>query len=66
MHVWDCVCRYLLGFGTVTQYLGYSALSDFFPTMAMRPNPHCDNQHCRQRQKEYQVSGTLPQPQVEG
>ena len=52
----DAPLRFLLGFGTVTQYVGYSALTDFFPTMTMRPNPHCQNSHCRQRQLEAQVS----------
>ena len=51
--------RYLLGFGTVTQYVGYSALTDFFPTMTMRPNPHCQNSHCRHRQQAAHVSVTV-------
>jgi len=45
--------KYLLQFGTVTHYLGYSALQDFFPTMSMKPNPNCDDYHCRERQKEF-------------
>ena len=49
--------RYLLGFGTVTHYLGYSALNDFFPSMTLRPNLQCENKHCRDRQQEYQVCG---------
>lgn len=48
--------RYLLGFGTVSQYVGYNALNDFFPSLNMKPNPQCDNNHCCLRQKEYQVS----------
>jgi ubiquitin-like modifier-activating enzyme 5 len=45
--------KHLLGFGTVTSYLGYNALLDFFPTMRLQPNPGCDEYHCRARQKEF-------------
>ncbi|XP_060807390.1 ubiquitin-like modifier-activating enzyme 5 [Amyelois transitella] len=45
--------KYLLGFGTVTHYLGYSALADYFPTMSLKPNPQCDDSHCRLRQEEF-------------
>ncbi|CAL8312609.1 unnamed protein product [Merluccius merluccius] len=48
------VLKYLLKFGTVSHYLGYNAMLDFFPTMSMRPNPHCDHAHCRRQQEEYQ------------
>ncbi|XP_069673993.1 ubiquitin-like modifier-activating enzyme 5 [Periplaneta americana] len=44
--------KYLLGFGQVSYYLGYSALTDFFPTMHLRPNSACDDSFCRQRQAE--------------
>lgn len=44
--------KHLLQFGDVTNYLGYSALTDFFPTMNLKPNPNCDDAHCRLRQKE--------------
>ncbi|XP_068627060.1 ubiquitin-like modifier-activating enzyme 5 [Battus philenor] len=44
--------KYLLGFGTVTHYLGYSALTDFFPTMALKPNPQCSDRVCVERQVE--------------
>lgn len=43
----------LLKFGEVSWYLGYSALTDYFPKMKLRPNPTCDDSHCVQRQKEY-------------
>ncbi|KAG7264562.1 hypothetical protein CRUP_019970 [Coryphaenoides rupestris] len=49
------VLKYLLKFGTVSHYLGYNAMKDFFPSMAMKPNPHCDHAHCRRQQLEYQV-----------
>ncbi|CAH1153547.1 unnamed protein product [Phaedon cochleariae] len=45
--------KYLLQFGQVTHYLGYSALTDFFPTMGLKPNPNCEDSHCRLRQKEF-------------
>ncbi|CAM4721670.1 hypothetical protein PO909_016925 [Leuciscus waleckii] len=47
------VLKYLLGFGTVSYYLGYNAMQDFFPSMAMKANPQCDNAHCRRQQEEY-------------
>ncbi len=45
--------KYLLKFGSVTHYLGYNALEDFFPTMSMKPNPNCDDSFCVKRQKEF-------------
>nr|XP_034834985.1 ubiquitin-like modifier-activating enzyme 5 [Maniola hyperantus] len=47
--------KYLLNFGNVSYYLGYSALTDFFPTMTLRPNPQCDDAYCRQRQMEFKA-----------
>jgi ubiquitin-like modifier-activating enzyme 5 len=47
------VLKYLLDFGTTSYYLGYSAMTDFFPTMIVRPNPSCTNKHCQIRQQEY-------------
>ncbi|XP_062926139.1 ubiquitin-like modifier-activating enzyme 5 isoform X2 [Mobula hypostoma] len=52
------VLKYLLGFGSVSYYLGYNAMQDFFPTMMMKPNPNCDDQICRLRQKEYKEKET--------
>lgn len=48
-----CLLRYLLGFGRVSQYVGYNAMDDFFPSMTMKPNPQCSNHHCRLRQEEH-------------
>ena len=45
--------RYLLHFGDVSDYLGYSAMTDFFPRMTMRPNSDCDEFYCRDRQKAF-------------
>lgn len=47
--------KYLLNFGTVTRYLGYSALKDFFPNYEMKPNPGCTNGQCCQSQGRYQA-----------
>merc|ERR1711936_197698 len=46
------VLKYLLHFGTVSNYLGYNAMDDFFPTMSMKPNPGCDEYHCVKRQNQ--------------
>lgn len=46
--------KYLLHFGKVSNYVGYNALEDFFPTQELLPNPQCDDRFCRQRQSEYQ------------
>jgi len=46
--------KYLLNFGTVSNFLGYDALGDFFPTYGMGPNPDCGSVQCKRRQKEYQ------------
>ncbi|XP_050314806.1 ubiquitin-like modifier-activating enzyme 5 [Anthonomus grandis grandis] len=45
--------KYLLQFGQVSNYLGYNALNDFFPTMNLKPNPNCDDRNCQKRQVEY-------------
>lgn len=45
--------KYLLNFGEVTNYLGYNALSDFFPKMTLLPNEQCDDRICLQRQIEF-------------
>ena len=57
--------RYLLGFGKVSEYVGYNAMSDYFPSMSMKPNPQCDSSHCRQRQAEYQAHLASLPPQEE-
>uniref|UniRef100_A0A182IPM8 Ubiquitin-like modifier-activating enzyme 5 n=1 Tax=Anopheles atroparvus TaxID=41427 RepID=A0A182IPM8_ANOAO len=45
--------KYLLHFGTVSDYLGYNAMIDFFPQMSLKPNPTCDDSFCVKRQQEY-------------
>jgi ubiquitin-like modifier-activating enzyme 5 len=47
--------KYLLGFGEVSYYLGYNAMTDYFPRYAMKPNAECDNKDCVKRQGEYKV-----------
>ncbi|GLT30827.1 hypothetical protein SLA2020_056110 [Shorea laevis] len=48
--------KFLLKFGHVSPYLGYSSLKDYFPTMEMKPNPQCSNAACLERQKEYIIA----------
>jgi len=43
--------KYLLEFGEVSHYLGYNALSDFFPKYEMKPNPTCSASWCCKQQK---------------
>lgn len=45
--------KYLLEFGSVSHYLGYNALEDFFPKYSMKPNPNCDDSFCVKQQKTY-------------
>jgi ubiquitin-like modifier-activating enzyme 5 len=45
--------KYLLEFGTVSEYVGYDALRDHFPSIIIRANPECTNTVCRRRQSEY-------------
>ena len=46
--------KYLLGFGKVTQYVGYDALNDHFPDAALLPNPECNSNPCRAAQAKHQ------------
>ena len=45
--------KLLLGFGQVSNYVGYNALLDYFPTMSLLPNESCPSVHCLKRQSEY-------------
>jgi len=47
------VLKYLLNFGDVSDYLGYNALQNYFPTYTMKPNPTCANSHCRKAFVDY-------------
>lgn len=42
--------KYLLGFGKVSDYLGYNALDDFFPRISLKPNPTCTDNWCMKQQ----------------
>ncbi|XP_025949840.2 ubiquitin-like modifier-activating enzyme 5 isoform X1 [Dromaius novaehollandiae] len=57
------VLKYLLNFGTVSYYLGYNAMQDFFPTMAMKPNPQCGDQNCRKQQENYKKKAAVQSKQ---
>ncbi|KAH8620794.1 putative ThiF family [Trypanosoma vivax] len=45
--------KYLLNFGTVSEYIGYDAMRDFFPSVKIKANPECRNATCVKRQQEY-------------
>jgi ubiquitin-like modifier-activating enzyme 5 len=53
--------KYLLKFGQVSHYLGYSALKDYFPTMEVKANVECSNPECLKRQREYRTHVTSPE-----
>lgn len=53
--------KYLLGFGEVSNYLGYNALIDFFPKMTLKPNESCTDAYCRQRQIEFRSKPKVAQ-----
>lgn len=55
------VLKHLLGFGQTSYYLGYNAMSNFFPTDVLRPNPECTNRACLERQAECVGEGWQPQ-----
>lgn len=40
------VLKFLLKFGEVSAYVGYNALSDFFPRDVLRPSPDCADPDC--------------------
>nr|CCC92807.1 unnamed protein product [Trypanosoma congolense IL3000] len=45
--------KYLLNFGTVSEYIGYDALRDYFPSVTIKANPDCRNATCVERQRQY-------------
>ncbi|KAG2443563.1 hypothetical protein HXX76_001915 [Chlamydomonas incerta] len=53
--------KYMLDFGTVSKYLGYNSLKDFFPTMEIKPSAACVNGLCRQRQAEDEARRNSPE-----
>jgi hypothetical protein len=61
----------MLGFGEVSPYLGYIALKDHFPHMALKPNPECTSYWCRKQQVAYakrraeELANAPPEPEPE-
>lgn len=47
--------KYLLHFGIVSEYVGYDAMRDHFPSVSIKPNSECRNATCVERQREYTV-----------
>ena len=43
----------MLGFGEVSDYLGYNAMLDFFPKSTLKPNPECSNNYCKKHQAAF-------------
>ncbi|XP_078282611.1 ubiquitin-like modifier-activating enzyme 5 isoform X2 [Rhinoraja longicauda] len=58
------VLKYLLGFGSVSYYLGYNAMQDYFPTMKLKPNTQCDDRGCLLQQEQYKKK-EAEQPKTE-
>ncbi|XP_063701148.1 ubiquitin-like modifier-activating enzyme 5 [Culicoides brevitarsis] len=56
--------KYLLGFGEVSDYLGYNALNDFFPKMSLKPNPQCEDRQCVLRQQEFAAKPKVVKEEV--
>lgn len=56
------VLKYLLEFGQTSYFLGYNAMSNFFPADTMRPNPYCSNTACCRLQEAHK--GWTPQQWV--
>ena len=45
--------KLMLNFGETATYLGYIALKEHFPQMALKPNPDCTSYWCRKQQERY-------------
>lgn len=45
--------KWMLKFGRISYFLGYSAWTDFFPRYPIRPNDQCADSKCKERQKQY-------------
>jgi ubiquitin-like modifier-activating enzyme 5 len=55
----------MLGFGRVSCYLGYSSLTDHFPTLDLKPNPTCTAPACVAAQARVrQEDAARPKPVV--
>jgi ubiquitin-like modifier-activating enzyme 5 len=51
--------KFLLRFGEVTHYLGYSSKNDYLPKYTIGPNPECPNRLCVQLQRRYKEGGRV-------
>ena len=48
----------------MSHYLGYNAMDDFFPSMALKPNPQCADANCVEKQAEWQERERLEPKEV--
>jgi len=48
------VLKYLLEFGEVSNFLGYNAMQNFFPSYTLKPNLSCSNKDCAKASQVYQ------------
>jgi len=58
------VLKYFLNFGVVSNYLGYNALENYFPTHTLKPNTSCVNLNCIKSQKLYEIRKNSEPPPV--
>jgi len=59
------VLKYFLRFGEVSNYLGYNALLNYFPTHTLKPNTSCANPYCLKAQEVYLIKKkNEPPPEV--
>jgi ubiquitin-like modifier-activating enzyme 5 len=58
------VLKYFLGFGEVSNYLGYNALQNYFPTHMLKPNTTCANINCVKHQEAYQIRKQNEPPEI--
>lgn len=47
------VLMFLLNFGTINFYIGYSSAENFFLIIFMKPNLKCDDRNYRKQQEKY-------------
>lgn len=57
--------KFLLNFGQVTNYLGYSSKTDYLPNYSIQPNPECPNRYCLELQEYYRVNEKRVKSKVE-
>lgn len=57
--------KFLLSFGEVTNYLGYSSKTDYLPNYAIQPNPECPSRYCIELQEFYKVNEKRVKAKVE-